>query len=101
MTDSSGSYLVCEKVQAISPENENIIQMQKIYKKNENDEYKEVKTIFGFICGLSIFLLTILLAIYYIKNKKMNENNKYIYYILIASFVISLIISLVFQLPIS
>ena len=56
MTDSSGSYLVCEKVQAISPENENIIQMQKIYKKNENDEYKEVKTIFGFICGLSIFL---------------------------------------------
>ncbi len=92
MTDSSGPYLVCEKVQAISPENENIIQMQKIYKKNENDDYKVVKTIFGFICGLSLFFIAIIAS----RNKSISGDNK----ITILSVIccISGIITVIFEI---
>lgn len=96
MTDASGQYLVCEKVQAISPENENIIQMQQIYEKNENYEYKIVKTIFGFICGLSLFFIAVIASSNKSSNKNITSDNKIRILCLIC--LISGIIAIVFEI---
>lgn len=62
--------LICKKIDVIDPENDNIIEMQKIKNENENNnsqQFKIISIIFSLIIG-------IIIAIYIYNNWKTNNS---------------------------
>ena len=64
--DANYTGLICKKIDVIDPENDNIIQLQKIKNKNENNNSQQFKIFSIIFSGL----ICLIIAIYIYNNWK-------------------------------
>lgn len=93
--DASFNGLICKKVDVIDPENDNIIEMQKIKLKDD----KNNMAAFISIISISILILSLIYIIYLLfQNNKNSQGIRirvFLYIIALLALIIFLLLSLI------
>ena len=73
--DDNYSGLICKQVEVIDPENDNIIEIQKIKTKNKDDSESKPFKIFSLITSGIIVLIIIFSIFYYLYKRDLKNVN--------------------------